>query len=237
MPKNNFLRNLFPLRVISSIIIYIENQDASHITFQGQVSNETHIRPSESARINWIKNYAIQIDPTQGSQWRELLTFTSEGLVVPGIQRARSKVVRWKTPPSILIKQFHNSIFVVGTNYLPTAPHELAWPYICTSPCLFCPFSNIKFDSDWRLSTIRQTSTTCGSLGRGFGIQQLCGWKKIGVEKFNVHCSPGYLGRAGEEEDSVWEKDSWTDDKNYKTGERKLGSRRSARRHGRCVTL
>lgn len=76
--------------------IYIGEPGYLSHNFQGQVSKETYSRPSEATRMNWIKSYATQIDHAQGSQWGQLLKSISEGLVVPGIQRARSKVVNWK---------------------------------------------------------------------------------------------------------------------------------------------
>lgn len=46
------------------------------------MNNVTYVRYAESARIGWAQNYALHIDPTNASKWRELWTPRGDGLIL-----------------------------------------------------------------------------------------------------------------------------------------------------------
>ncbi|KAB5576064.1 thioesterase-like superfamily-domain-containing protein [Coniochaeta sp. 2T2.1] len=48
----------------------------------GHVNNVNYFRYAESARVNWITNFAVHADPAHRKQWSELMTPTSIGLIM-----------------------------------------------------------------------------------------------------------------------------------------------------------
>ncbi|KAH9995940.1 thioesterase-like superfamily-domain-containing protein [Xylariaceae sp. FL0662B] len=51
----------------------------------GHVNNTNYIRYAESARVNWIIHFA-NVDPAHQTEWRELMTPTSTGLIMKSIK-------------------------------------------------------------------------------------------------------------------------------------------------------
>lgn len=51
-------------------------------TLQGHVNNVNYFRYAESARVNWITNFALHADPAHRAQWSELMTPKSTGLIM-----------------------------------------------------------------------------------------------------------------------------------------------------------
>lgn len=49
---------------------------------QGHVNNVNYFRYAESARVNWITNFAVHADPAHRKQWSELMTPKSVGLIM-----------------------------------------------------------------------------------------------------------------------------------------------------------
>jgi len=52
------------------------------IVIQGHVNNVNYFRYAESARVNWITNFAVHADPAHRKQWSELMTPNSVGLIM-----------------------------------------------------------------------------------------------------------------------------------------------------------
>ncbi|OIW29419.1 hypothetical protein CONLIGDRAFT_596048 [Coniochaeta ligniaria NRRL 30616] len=48
----------------------------------GHVNNVNYFRYAESARVNWITNFAVHADPAHRKQWFELMTPKSVGLIM-----------------------------------------------------------------------------------------------------------------------------------------------------------
>lgn len=46
------------------------------------MNNVTYIRYAESARINWVQNFASHIDPRHKKEWSELWTSKGDGLIL-----------------------------------------------------------------------------------------------------------------------------------------------------------
>ncbi|KAL1884206.1 hypothetical protein VTK73DRAFT_5342 [Phialemonium thermophilum] len=48
----------------------------------GHVNNVNYFRYAESARVNWISDFAVHVDPKHRKQWTELMTTRSSGLIM-----------------------------------------------------------------------------------------------------------------------------------------------------------
>jgi hypothetical protein len=70
--------------------------NASSSPLQGHVNNVNYFRYAESARVNWVTNFAVHVDPENREQWLELMTPKSTGLIMRSI-KADFKFVR--APP------------------------------------------------------------------------------------------------------------------------------------------
>jgi acyl-CoA thioesterase FadM len=60
---------------------------------QAHVNNVNYYRYAESARVNWITNFAVHVDPAHRKQWRELMSPISTGLIMRSL-KADFKFVR-----------------------------------------------------------------------------------------------------------------------------------------------
>lgn len=59
-----------------------------------------YYRYAESARVNWITNFAVHVDPAHREQWRELMSPKSTGLIMRSL-KADFKFVcpgPWRSP-------------------------------------------------------------------------------------------------------------------------------------------
>jgi hypothetical protein len=65
---------------------------------QGHVNNVNYFRYAESARVNWITNFAVHADPAHREQWSELMTPKSVGLIMRTL-RCEFKFVRFYSFP------------------------------------------------------------------------------------------------------------------------------------------
>lgn len=61
-------------------VVWGEQDSMSH------VNNVTYVRWAESARVNWVNNYAVHCDPGNRRKWRELCTPKGEGLILKSIR-------------------------------------------------------------------------------------------------------------------------------------------------------
>ncbi|KAK4157536.1 thioesterase-like superfamily-domain-containing protein [Chaetomidium leptoderma] len=52
----------------------------------GHVNNVNYYRYAESARVNWITNFAVHVDPKHRKQWRELMSPKSTGLIMRSLK-------------------------------------------------------------------------------------------------------------------------------------------------------
>ncbi|KAK4645727.1 hypothetical protein QC761_204110 [Podospora bellae-mahoneyi] len=50
------------------------------------VNNVNYYRYAESARVNWITNFAVHVDPKHRQQWAELMTPKSTGLIMKSLK-------------------------------------------------------------------------------------------------------------------------------------------------------
>ncbi|ROV93117.1 hypothetical protein VSDG_07361 [Cytospora chrysosperma] len=50
------------------------------------VNNVRYIRWAESARVNWVTNFAVRVDPAHGREWAELMTPKAVGLILKSIK-------------------------------------------------------------------------------------------------------------------------------------------------------
>ncbi|KAK4040211.1 thioesterase-like superfamily-domain-containing protein [Parachaetomium inaequale] len=50
------------------------------------VNNVNYYRYAETARVNWITNFAVHADPAHRRQWRELMTPVSTGLIMKSLK-------------------------------------------------------------------------------------------------------------------------------------------------------
>ncbi|EAQ86118.1 hypothetical protein CHGG_07371 [Chaetomium globosum CBS 148.51] len=63
------------------------------------VNNVNYYRFAESARVNWITNFAVHVDPAHHKQWRELMTPISTGLIMRSLKADfKFTYSRWCTP-------------------------------------------------------------------------------------------------------------------------------------------
>ncbi|KXX81473.1 hypothetical protein MMYC01_201756 [Madurella mycetomatis] len=52
----------------------------------GHVNNVNYYRFAESARVNWITNFAVHVDPAHRDGWRELMSPRSTGLIMRSLK-------------------------------------------------------------------------------------------------------------------------------------------------------
>ncbi|KAK3308288.1 thioesterase-like superfamily-domain-containing protein [Chaetomium strumarium] len=52
----------------------------------GHVNNVNYYRYAESARVNWITNFAVHVDPAHREQWRELMSPRATGLIMRSLK-------------------------------------------------------------------------------------------------------------------------------------------------------
>jgi hypothetical protein len=50
------------------------------------VNNVNYYRYAESARVNWMTNFAVHVDPANGDRWRELMSPRSTGLIMRSLK-------------------------------------------------------------------------------------------------------------------------------------------------------
>ncbi|KAK4148289.1 uncharacterized protein C8A04DRAFT_24095 [Dichotomopilus funicola] len=50
------------------------------------VNNVNYYRYAETARVNWVNNFAVHEDPANGKQWRELVAPISTGLIMKSLK-------------------------------------------------------------------------------------------------------------------------------------------------------
>ncbi|KAJ4302053.1 hypothetical protein N0V88_002189 [Collariella sp. IMI 366227] len=50
------------------------------------VNNVNYYRYAESARVNWITNFAVHVDPQHRQAWEELMTPKSKGLIMRSLK-------------------------------------------------------------------------------------------------------------------------------------------------------
>ncbi|KAK4240178.1 hypothetical protein C8A03DRAFT_31747 [Achaetomium macrosporum] len=52
----------------------------------GHVNNVNYYRYAESARVNWITNFAVHVDPEHREEWRELMSPRATGLIMRSLK-------------------------------------------------------------------------------------------------------------------------------------------------------
>ncbi|KAK0720317.1 thioesterase-like superfamily-domain-containing protein [Lasiosphaeris hirsuta] len=52
----------------------------------GHVNNVNYYRYAESARVNWITNFAVHVDPAHGRDWAELMSPKATGLIMRSLK-------------------------------------------------------------------------------------------------------------------------------------------------------
>ncbi|KAK0727472.1 thioesterase-like superfamily-domain-containing protein [Lasiosphaeria miniovina] len=52
----------------------------------GHVNNVNYYRYAESARVNWITNFAVHVDPAHRSEWSELMSPKATGLIMRSLK-------------------------------------------------------------------------------------------------------------------------------------------------------
>ncbi|KAK3935883.1 thioesterase-like superfamily-domain-containing protein [Diplogelasinospora grovesii] len=52
----------------------------------GHVNNVTYYRYAESARVNWITNFAVHVDPANGKEWADLMAPRGTGLIMRSLK-------------------------------------------------------------------------------------------------------------------------------------------------------
>ncbi|KAI9849617.1 MAG: hypothetical protein M1837_002742 [Sclerophora amabilis] len=53
---------------------------------QGHVNNVNYVRYAESARVNWAKNIAFNIDPDHRQEWSDMYTSRGDGMILRSIR-------------------------------------------------------------------------------------------------------------------------------------------------------
>jgi hypothetical protein len=53
---------------------------------QGHVNNVNYYRYAESARVNWISNFAVHVDPKHRDEWRDLMSPKATGLIMRSLK-------------------------------------------------------------------------------------------------------------------------------------------------------
>lgn len=54
--------------------------------WQQHVNNVNYFRYAESSRVNWITNFAVHVDPAHRTEWAELMTPKSVGLIMRSLK-------------------------------------------------------------------------------------------------------------------------------------------------------
>jgi acyl-CoA thioesterase FadM len=54
--------------------------------YKSHINNVVYNRYAESARVNWTRNFACDIDPAHRREWTELMTPKSLGLILRSIR-------------------------------------------------------------------------------------------------------------------------------------------------------
>ena len=57
-----------------------------YLTEPGHVNNVTYVRYAETARVNFMRNFATHLDPANRKAWINLLSSTSIGLILRSIK-------------------------------------------------------------------------------------------------------------------------------------------------------
>ncbi|PQE19047.1 thioesterase thiol ester dehydrase-isomerase protein [Rutstroemia sp. NJR-2017a WRK4] len=70
----------------------------------GHVNNVAYIRYAESARVQWVKNYAVHIDPENSRSWMETLTPRGDGLILRSIKTFYRFPMTWPDHISVYHK-------------------------------------------------------------------------------------------------------------------------------------
>jgi acyl-CoA thioesterase FadM len=52
---------------------------------QGHVNNVTYVRYAESARVEWARNIAMNVDPANKKEWSTMWTSTGHGMILKSI--------------------------------------------------------------------------------------------------------------------------------------------------------
>lgn len=50
------------------------------------MNNVNYYRYAESARVNWITNFAVHVDPKHRQEWAELMSPKSTGLIMRSLK-------------------------------------------------------------------------------------------------------------------------------------------------------
>ena len=79
------------------------------------MNNVNYYRYAESARVNWVTNFAVHVDPAHGEQWRELMSPISTGLIMRSL-KADFKFVGFF------------SVMLLRPQLLTTAPQPMVYP-------------------------------------------------------------------------------------------------------------
>jgi acyl-CoA thioesterase FadM len=68
------------------------------------VNNVIYNRWAESARVEWVSNYAIHHDPENGIKWSELMSSRSDGLILRSIRTDYKFPMTWPDHISVFHK-------------------------------------------------------------------------------------------------------------------------------------
>lgn len=68
------------------------------------MNNVTYIRYAESARINWVQNFASHIDPRHKKEWSELWTSKGDGLILRSMKTDYKFPMAWPDRISVYHK-------------------------------------------------------------------------------------------------------------------------------------
>lgn len=80
------------------------------------MNNITYTRWAESARVNWVLNFAKHVDPENRNLWAELWTSRGAGLILKSIQVDYKFPVEWPDKVTVYHKlsEVGNSSFTLG---------------------------------------------------------------------------------------------------------------------------
>ncbi|KIN00100.1 hypothetical protein OIDMADRAFT_164253 [Oidiodendron maius Zn] len=70
----------------------------------GHVNNVIYNRWAESARVEWVTNYAMHHDPENGKRWSELMSSRSDGLILRSIRTDYKFPMTWPDHISVFHK-------------------------------------------------------------------------------------------------------------------------------------
>lgn len=60
--------------------------DYYHHIWQGHVNNVNYYRYAESARVNWITNFSVHVDPAHRQEWADLMSPKAIGLIMRSLK-------------------------------------------------------------------------------------------------------------------------------------------------------